>query len=771
MKLLQEFEKYQSLWNKGFRFNPEEEVFYTSEPRTFKAPLGFESWEVKTLDKEEYLNERLQELGITEEENSIQILDKENKKITSKIFQANKFGDIEIIQFSLKRQSFIYEKSTTSAGTRFEYCVQRRLNPLYTDFTEGKYDFSEAKNTPFWHPELIQDFEEKKEVETLVITEGQFKAYKATKDGIKTVGLTSISHFRDGQTKGLHTEIIEFIHMCKVKKVIILWDADCKSISSKHLENQEELTRRPSQFYHFARSIKDELQTIFSRKKLQIFFATIKDDIITEPKGIDDLLCVKNIPEKDIVKDFDQVGQLPGYYIDWINITTKEGEKAMRYYFNLHSVYAFYNFHASLITNKNFVFYGTTYRVENSVPVVEVDKDLKKYMRIGSDYFRLIQKEEYNKHGDVIGEYEVLTPWKPAEIRRDFGKEALDNVIKLDGFVNVPNNVDYKQIINNKWNLYSEMSHEIKQGDFPIIKQFLIHIFGDQYEYGLDYIQLMYTMPRQKLPVLALVSKEQGTGKSTFLKFLFKIFQSNMTFVTPDDILGDWTSHWVSKLVVASEETFFEKKDAMEKIKNLSTAEKVMRNERFVNSELIDCFLKFVFCSNYEDDFIKLNEDDTRFWIRKINKIEQSQKILNIEDKFSEEMPAFLHYLLNREISYKEKDRMWFDLDDLVTDAYRNIVAHSEPGIIKDLRLQFEEYFSKFQTEELRICVKDLKQYFGAKGNDYYLNKILKEYFKTDKESNASRYEFLLDNPQEVNKPYKIKGRGRYFTFKKKDFV
>lgn len=820
MKLKQEFEHHQQIWNFGYRFDPEEEVFYTSDLANFNFPQDYDHWKVQKIDRYEYLNERLSELGVKEiitdkntlknnefyfidsvdhyiqpnhynywlaySENlkkissnsglknwdvNVNLFDENGNKYDAPIFVANKFGDIEIIQYSLKRQTFYYDKSTTSTGTRTAVNVQKRINPLYTEFTEGKYDFSEGKNTPFWHPRLIEIFEKKEKISTLVITEGQIKAYKATEDGILTVGLGSISHFRDGRTNALHTEIIEFIHACEVKNVVVLWDADCVFISSSDLENETEITKRPASFYHYARSIKNDIYKIFSPKKLQVYFSTIKKEAKHEPKGIDDLLCVKEIPSKDVVIDFDRIGQIPGYYIDWINITTNDGEKTLRSYFSMNNVYNFYSTHKELIGTRNFVFYGTTYKIEDNTPVVEIDKDLKAYMRIGADYFRLMQEQEYDSSGDLVRHYDSLVPWKTAEITRDFGKGALDQCIKLDGFCNVPNNVDYKPIINKKWNLYSDAQHDIKEGDFPVITKFLKHIFQEQYQMGLDYLQLLYTKPRQKLPILTLASKLEGTGKSSFLKLLYIIFQNNMTYVTPDDIMSNWSSHWASKLIVASEETFFEKKEALEKLKNLSTADKIMRHERFVNSTLIDNFLKFVFCTNSEDDFIRLSKQSSRFWIIKVNKIAEEDKILNIEDKFQTEVSHFLHFLQNRDISYPQKDRMWFHPTDFRTAAFDNVVKNSEPGLIKDLRLQFEEYFSTYGTNTLDLCVKDLKQYFGAKGNDYYLNNMIKEYFKAEKTATSNWYQFYFETYNKPDEPTVIKGKGKYFTFKREDFV
>lgn len=775
MKVIDDFKTHQQIFNKGYRFNPEDEIFYHNDETEFRFPEGdlYNDWKVELFDRYHYLNERLLELGIDEASNQVEVFGEDGTKVDMKIFNANKFGDIEILQFSLHRRAHIYAKNSTSAGTKFEYNVQKRLNPLYALFCEGKYDFSEAINAPFWHPVLIDLFEKQQEIETLVITEGQFKSFKACNEGIYCVGLTSISHFKDKKTNSIHPEIIEFIQQCKVKNVVILWDGDCKNISSKHLEQKKELTTRPAMFYNFANTIKKLIHGLISPKKITVYFATIKSsEIESEPKGIDDLLLVSSLPKGAVLNDFTQIGKIPGYLIDWININNEYGSKQLRRYFSLDYVGDFYKQHQEIIKGRNFVFYGTTYRIEKGVPIIEVAKELKDYFRIGSDYFRLIKQYSYNNDSEVINVEKTVVPWKKAEIKEDFGKNAIDNVVRLDGFCNIPNNVNYKQIVDNQYNLYSDVKHEVVPGEWPTIRKFLEHIFQEQYEMGLDYIQLLYSKPYQKLPVLSLVSKEEGTGKSTFLKFLYMIFQNNMTFVTPDDILGQWTSHWSSKLIVASEETFFDKKEALEKIKNISTADKLMRNERFVNSSLIDNFLKFVFCSNHEDDFIKLNDGATRFWILKVKKIKDEDKDEGLNEKMRNEIPHFIYYLNNRLLVNPCRDRMWFHPDQFRTEAFYNIVKHSEPTIIKDLRIKIEEYFHKYDTDVFKVCVSDLKQYFGVSGsnNDFYLNKILKQFFMVEKMDSAHRYEFFYDS-NEPDKPNVFKGKGRHLVFNRVDFV
>jgi len=199
MKLLEDFQKHQAIFNKGYRFNPEDEVFFTATPEKFKYPEdeAYSSWKIQPIQPDQYFRQRMEEMGLEENDYTIELHDKTNTKYPAKIFLHNQNGDIEILQYSLRRQHHLYDVKTTSAGTVQEYCVQKRLNPIYSVFCAGKYDFSEGINTPFWHPSLVQQFEQATEIETLVITEGQFKSFLASHHGIPTVGLTSISHFRN----------------------------------------------------------------------------------------------------------------------------------------------------------------------------------------------------------------------------------------------------------------------------------------------------------------------------------------------------------------------------------------------------------------------------------------------------------------------------------------------------------------------------------------------------------------------------------------------
>ena len=80
------------------------------------------------------------------------------------------------------------------------------------------------------------------------------------------------------------------------------------------------------------------------------------------------------------------------------------------------------------------------------------------------------------------------------------------------------------------------------EGIFSSICSLVEHIFGEQYELGVDYLQLLYLCPIQKLPILLLVSEERNTGKRPFLNFLKALFLHNLTFNTNEDFRSQFNS-------------------------------------------------------------------------------------------------------------------------------------------------------------------------------------------------------------------------------------
>lgn len=780
MKLKDEYKPHSDLLKQGYLFDPEEHLFFVEDNQDFIRPNGYEDWETKIIDTESYLNARLLEMGATEKDNEVALLggikmDK-NEFFKHQIFQTNKRGDIGILQFSLDRVPYTYIE--TKPVKREQYHEQIRLAPWNEKIFAGKYDFSKAKNIPFFPKNLIENYEaDSCPSDMLIITEGQFKAFKAGMEGLPVVGLTSISHYRNKETGTIHTDIIKYIKKCNIKRVVILWDGDCRDISTKAIQDKEDLSKRPRNFYNFATKIREMIQEFVSTKKTKIFYATLKSQEIDEgkSKGIDDLLINHPKEVERIKADFEQIGDMPSRYIEWFDISNETGKKKLYKWFNLTSATSFYNAHREKIGKNKFIFQGNTYEIKDGSPIMTISADLRQYKRIGTDYYRVVKEPvTLKKTGEIVTE-EALVPWTASAIQLDHGKHVLPHIEKFLGFTNQANHTEYQQVIEAHWNLYQNLEHKVMQGKFEHIEILLKHLFQEQYEMALDYISVLYHKPYRKLPVVCLVSKEQKTGKSTFIYLLKLIFKQNMVSISSNDLIGDFNSHWITKLVVASEETLLEKKEAYEKIKDISTKKSYLRNEKNKVAKEIPCMVHFVFCSNHEDSFIKIDNTDSRLWIIKVNTIEK--KIKGFDQKIADEIPAFIDFIQNREISTPDTgERMYFEPDSLKTDAFYNVVKHSEPSVIKEIREHLGILFAQTGVSEIKMSAKDIKTEFGIRQKLNYINREIKTYLKPemklgkDGKPSVSTYAYLLPEPNKTNEFISRKSKGKYFIFKAEDF-
>ena len=217
----------------------------------------------------------------------------------------------------------------------------------------------------------------------------------------------------------------------------------------------------------------------------------------------------------------------------------------------------------------------------NIIDENQIEEIAKFYLCIGGKWFK--------KSFDPLTNQEELYPIIPSVIIDNEGhpypKEIAERVRKIApqylAKTNSPSHIDYKECIINGigdrfYNEYRPIGHIPEEGTWAHIEELLRHIFGEQYEMGLDYIQLLYMKPLQQLPILLLVSQETGTGKSTFCKFLKEVFGSNALPLTTDILENRFNSYWTGKLLVYVEEQESDSKEVRKqsaKLKNTVTAE------------------------------------------------------------------------------------------------------------------------------------------------------------------------------------------------------
>ena len=189
------------------------------------------------------------------------------------------------------------------------------------------------------------------------------------------------------------------------------------------------------------------------------------------------------------------------------------------------------------------------------------------------------------------------------------------------------------------------------------ILTFLEHIFGAQIPLALDYIQIMYLYPWQKLPALILFSKENGTGKSTFGKLMKIIFRDNCAIVSSYDFTGDFNNKWATKKLIVCDEAKLDRVAVIEKVKELNRSEKITVHTQGKYPYDMDCYLSFVLLSNF-DPFIYTNSESNSFWRVQVPSLaKENPSQLTI---MANEIPAFVSFLVNRELSTKNQSVLWF---------------------------------------------------------------------------------------------------------------
>lgn len=247
----------------------------------------------------------------------------------------------------------------------------------------------------------------------------------------------------------------------------------------------------------------------------------------------------------------------------------------------------------------------------------ETLKNESPFVRVGTTLYKIVSQPRLNG-----GHIKKRIVWNNETLRQDYGKDYLASVPKYDGFCTVPDHVNYCHVIDNFLNLYEPIEHEPKEGDFSHIQALIRHIFGEQYELGMDYLQLLYLQPVQKLPILLLVSEERNTGKSTFLNFLKAMFRNNVTFNTNEDFRSQFNADWAGKLIIVVDEVLLNRREDSERLKNLSTTLSYKVEAKGKDRDEIAFFAKFVLCSNNESLPVIIDPGETRYWVRKIHRLE-----------------------------------------------------------------------------------------------------------------------------------------------------
>ena len=662
-----------------------------------------------------YYNKRMFSMGITNpsEHHFIVAGDFPSPDYKQAIFQETEAGNITINYPSLYGGAETITGSETPF-TRLRYKPENQQDP--------KLKYFQEKGTGvhiFFPPALIEKFKNKTPIPRLDFTEGEFKAMAGSLAGLDIIGLGGKDSFRDADKTGLHPDIIAIIRDCSTETCNLILDADTLAVKWDHeTEPDKDLSKSLSGFRSTAINFREACIN-----------AGVKDSYLTHSqlnllhtsKGLDDLLEQKR--ETDSVS----------YVIDDLARLT-----AAKVYFNSYNIGAmqpvainkifwlnpgrggvpasFYANNSEVLKSYPFKFKGAMYQ-NNPETGLECIKhaDSDKYIRIGCDYFKMIEIPDSNGIPQPL-----LEGWKAGEIMRDHGKSFFNGIEKYDAPCNVPCNTDqYQKVVNGCYNRYYPLSHQLTDGAWPIIEGALKHLFGERvlvpgegdtpgftsYDLIMDYLTIMYSTPTQPLPIVVLYSLEGNTGKSTGIWLLEDIFLANYTEVTNDIFEDNMNDDWATKLAIGMDEGFIEKNKVYQKIKSLSTAHKIMMRGMYSGRKSVPFFGKIWITTN-DKNFIKLEKNETRFWI---NEVPVLQKIdPDIRGKMQNEIPAFLYHLANRELKYPKVSRHWFAPELLITDMGNQVKESSKGWFEKEVNALMLELFYQYMWHTLYFTNKEI---------------------------------------------------------------
>lgn len=387
----------------------------------------------------------------------------------------------------------------------------------------------------------------------------------------------------------------------------------------------------------------------------------------------------------------------------------------------------------------------------------------EEYIRVGTSLYKLA-------HQPLANGTTVLRriPWSFGTIRQDYGKSHTPPIKKYDGFCTVPSHTDYHKEIDGFYNLYEPITHVPVEGEFPDIIKLMRHIFGEQFELGLDYMQLLYRQPTQKLPILLLVSEERNTGKTTFLNFLKAVFQDNTTFNTNEDFRSQFNADWAGKLLIVVDEVLLCRREDSERLKNLSTAQTYKVEAKGKDRQEVNFFAKFVLCSNNELFPVIIDMGETRYWVRKVMRLDSDDT--NFLQKLKEQIPAFLYYLQHRPLSTTKESRMWFNPALIRTEALERIMQsnrnHTEIDIVELLRTIMESQ----NVDKVSFIPQDLLPLLslnGVKVELWHIRKVVKGLWRLKPAPNALSYTTYQYDYSKPSKYGAINRVGRFYTVTK----
>lgn len=348
---------------------------------------------------------------------------------------------------------------------------------------------------------------------------------------------------------------------------------------------------------------------------------------------------------------------------------------------------------------------------------------------IVKDEFRQRIPEKDEKTGEISWKYQNI---KKSTITDQYGTAYIRTIPRFVKAVVEPSHLDYQQTIQvntqigtyNFFNDYRPLKFKSKPFELPKgfiedpygydyttipeirnVASLFQHIFdqgknpmGDDYlQIAWDWFAIMYLHPKFRLPAVGIVSKEEGTGKSTLINVMSRFFGDNSTKIDASRIAAKFNSLMGGKVLCYCEETKDDRGQMENVLKDLITAFDMVVEKKFGDAEVMPTFCKFLFASNHPETFMKVGSATTRFFVTEVNKIPDEKKVPNMEELCYMELPYLAYFLEKRQVMIPYEDRLWMKPERYENEALNRLRQASKDIVEQNMENLVNDVFLKCQ--------------------------------------------------------------------------
>ena len=288
----------------------------------------------------------------------------------------------------------------------------------------------------------------------------------------------------------------------------------------------------------------------------------------------------------------------------------------------------------------------------------------------------LIYQEIVNdKKGELVSVNKKFYKFYRGEdqLRKNYQIVDFIPVEKIDkGIYNLFTGFNYNKVLNE--------DDEIEDSDISdlhfllkFLKENVCENDDNLYHYFISNLAIIIQYPSFLTHIITVFySSEEGTGKSSFLKFYAKVLGELYTFFGAlKDLTATHSTAAVGRLINVMEE-LKSNKDAAEELKNYSQREKAPINDKNKAISNISCYVRYFIASNLRK-CISLKKGERRYFIVKFNKI-ADKKVINRMDKIYNNRKIiylFGKFLKEYEISKDQLKRSWWEENKPNTATYK----------------------------------------------------------------------------------------------------